>query len=100
MFVVLQAEAIPQHLRGYIDRFLFEVSTSLYVGNLSKKVAVQLWEAVTDHQKDGSAAMVLATSTTEQGFELLLQGSSKTRAVDFDGLTLAAWSRKAASHAH
>jgi len=100
VFVVLHAEAVPEHLRGYVDRFLFEVSTSLYVGNLSRKVATQLWEVINEHQKDGSAAMILATSTTEQGFELLVQGSSKTQPVDFDGLTLTAWSRKIASHAH
>ncbi len=40
--VVLQVEAVPKHLRGYLERFLQEVRTGLYVGTLTARVADNL----------------------------------------------------------
>lgn len=100
MFIVVHAQAVPSHLKGYLDRFLSEVTPSLYVGNGSKRVADELWNVLVQHQDGGGIAMVLSTSTTEQGYEVRLSGRDDVQMLEFDGLFLPGWRRKVASHAH
>lgn len=100
MFIVIQARAIPDHVRGYTDRFLTEVSSSLYVGNLSRKVAENLWDVLVEHNIEGGVVMILSNSKNEQGYEILLDGNQRCEIGDFDGLFLPVWDRKVASHAH
>ena len=100
MFVVVRAAAIPSHVRGYLDRFLVEVASSVYVGPLSKRVADELWDALESNQEDGDLVMVLSTADREQGYEVRLSGESSVRMIDFDGVWLPRWDRKVASHAH
>jgi len=100
MFVVVQARAIPEHVKGYTDRFLVEITSSLYVGTLSRKVADLLWEALVSHNIEGGIAMVLSSSSTEQGYEVRLDGNQLAAMHDFNGLTLPVWQRKVADHAH
>lgn len=57
-FVVLRVETLPEHLRGYLERFLGEVRTGLFVGQASAKVAEELFETATAHAGDGDVVMV------------------------------------------
>ena len=100
MFVVAHATAVPDHVKGYVDRFLVEVSPSLYVGTLTRRVAEELWNALVEHRGDGHVTFVLSSSRTEQGYEVWVEGRGDVAIRDFDGLSLPAWSRKVASHAH
>ena len=100
MFVVAHAAAVPDHLKGYVDRFLVEVSPSLYVGTLTRRVAEELWNSLVEHRVEGHITFVVSSSSTEQGYEVWVEGRDDVAIRDFDGLALPAWSRKVADHAH
>ncbi len=100
MFVVVEARAVPEHVKGYASRFLVEVTSSLYVGTMSRKVADELWDVLVEHAEEGGLAMVLSSSSTEQGYEVRLAGEQLAEMRDFDGVQLPVWNRKIASHAH
>lgn len=86
-FAVIRIESPPEHLRGYLERFLFEIRTGLYAGTASRKVIDKLWETITNHIKDGDAIIVFPTNN-EAGFQILETPHSRYRLVDHDGLTL------------
>ncbi len=100
MFVVVEARAVPEHIKGYTSRFLVEVTSSLYVGTMSRKVAEELWAVLADHGSEGGVAMVLSNGSTEQGYEVRLAGEQLAEIKDFEGLELPVWNRKVAAHAH
>lgn len=88
MFVVLSATAVPEHLRGYISRFLSEVSVGLYVGNVSKKVRDNLWDRCQLAAKEGSFTMITSDRRTEQGFTLVSAGPQSRPVLELDGVLL------------
>lgn len=88
MFVVLSASAVPEHLRGYLSRFLSEVAVGLYVGNVSKKVRENLWERCTLAAKEGSFTMITSDRQAEQGFTVRSIGEQSRPILDFDGVLL------------
>ncbi len=88
MIATLKITAVPDHLRGYISRFLVEYGTGLYVGNVSKRVADALWARTVEAAGDGEVVLVTSTAKNEQGFRVqLYQGRCKA-VVDLDGYEL------------
>ena len=100
MFVVVNTPAVPDHVKGYTDRFLVEVSPSMYVGNVSRRVADELWDVLVENRSQGHITMILSNAKTEQQYEVRVDGRNDVQMRDFDGLKLPAWSRKIAHHAH
>ncbi|MDO5052492.1 MAG: type I-E CRISPR-associated endoribonuclease Cas2e [Pseudoclavibacter sp.] len=96
MFVVVRVEAVPDHLRGYLSRFLVEVMTGLYVGTLSAPVAERLWVRTTEALRSGRAALVLSDPQRDAGYRLRLHGvdgsgvGAEREIVDLDDLDLIA----------
>ncbi|MDY3049984.1 MAG: type I-E CRISPR-associated endoribonuclease Cas2e [Rothia sp. (in: high G+C Gram-positive bacteria)] len=88
MFVVLSATAIPEHLRGYLSRFLSEASAGLYVGNVSKRVQENLWARCLLASCEGSFTMITSNRNTEQGFTIQSIGEQSRPVLELDGLTL------------
>lgn len=88
-FVVLQVETVPEHLRGYLERFLQEVRTGLYVGSLTARVADHLWEVVLALAGPGDAIMV-RPDNSEAGYKIVGREHPRWRLVDHDGWTLSA----------
>jgi CRISPR-associated protein Cas2 len=86
-FVVLRVSATPDRLRGALSRWLVELATGLYVGNMSARVRLEVWDLVTENL-DGGEAVLVAPAQNEQGYEVLLAGVKRRRTVDLDGLTL------------
>lgn len=84
--VVITLNVCPPSLRGDITRWLFEVNTGVYVGNVSARVRENLWQRVCENVKDGRATMVFTTNT-EQRFDVRVHNSAWIP-VDFDGLKL------------
>lgn len=87
MFVVLVVESVPDHLRGYLERFLSEVRTGTYVGTLSSRVIDQLWLAVNTHAGPGDVVMI-TPANTESGFHVEARRHPRWELVDYDGWTL------------
>jgi CRISPR-associated protein Cas2 len=88
MFAVLTASAIPDHLHGYISRFLTRADTGVYVGTVTPRITDQLWDAVQRTIKDGNATLVVSSNNTEHGYDVRLHGTRRTAVRDFDGLPL------------
>ncbi|AWB82413.1 type I-E CRISPR-associated endoribonuclease Cas2 [Corynebacterium yudongzhengii] len=88
MFLVITATRIPDHLHGYVSRFLTEVDTGVFVGNVSRRVRDNLWKRCTQAMQDGRLTMINNDPTREQGFAVNTLGPNRRKIVDFDGLLL------------
>lgn len=85
--VVVVLERVPSGLRGYLSRWMLEVQSGTYVGDLGRRVRESLWEEICCHTGTGSAFIVYSTDD-EQGFRCDFWGVPSRRLRDFDGLQL------------
>lgn len=76
----------PPRLRGDLTKWLQEINTGVYVGNLNARVRDALWERVCDHVKSGRATMVYRANN-EQHMQFRVHNTT-WEPVDFDGLML------------
>ena len=86
-FVVLQVESVPDHLRGYLERFLQETRTGLYTGTLSARVADHLWATVLANAGPGDALMI-RPDNSEAGYSIRAREHPRWQLADHDGWTL------------
>ena len=84
--VVLCLTNCPPTLRGDLTRWLMEIDTGVYAGNVSARVREELWNRVTENIKDGRATMVYS-ARTEQKMEFRVH-NNEWIPVDFDGMKL------------
>lgn len=84
--VVLVLTACPPGLRGYLTRWLLEISAGVFVGSVSKRVRELMWKRTTDMVRSGRAIMVFS-ARNEQRLEFLVHGHH-WQPVDVDGITL------------
>lgn len=89
MFVVIQVETVPDHLRGYLERFLQEVRSGLYVGTVTARVAEHLWKVVLEHAGPGDAVFV-RPDATEAGYVVRARDHPRWKLLDYDGWVLSA----------
>jgi CRISPR-associated protein Cas2 len=73
-------------LRGDLTRWMFEVSTNVFVGRVNSRVRDELWERVKKECKNGRATMVYGTNN-EQRFDFRVH-NCEWEPVEFDGLKL------------
>lgn len=76
----------PPRLRGDLSKWLCEINTGVYVGNVSGRVRDALWNRVCQHLKNGQATMVFHAAG-EQRMDFRTHNTS-WEAVDFDGIKL------------
>jgi CRISPR-associated protein Cas2 len=88
MLAVVFVESPPEHLRGYLDRFLFELRPGVYVGHTSERVATLLWQNIEAHIEGGDAFMASATRSEECGYRLRSLPHPRWRIVDYEGMVL------------
>ncbi len=81
--IVISLSDCPMKLRGYLTKYLCEISTGVYVGNVSAKVRDGLWQRVCDNCTHGRAVMVINTDT-EQGYDFRVWNTTWVP-VDLDG---------------
>ncbi len=84
--VVITVSVCPPSLRGDLTRWLFEISTGVYAGNVSARVRDKLWTRVCENIKNGRATLVYSTNN-EQRMDFRVHGT-ELQPVDFDGLRL------------
>lgn len=84
--MVLVLTACPPGLRGYLTRWLLEISAGVFVGKVSRRVRELMWERTIEMVRAGRAIMVFQ-ATTEQGLDFRVHGHHWSP-VDVDGLTL------------
>ena len=76
----------PPKLRGDLSKWLCEINTGVYVGNVSSRVRDALWERVCQNLKNGQATMVFTTAG-EQRMDFRTH-TTTWEMVDFDGIKL------------
>lgn len=86
----LVAEHTSEKIRGKLTRYFHEVSPNIFVGDVSKTVADQIWEDL--EKEDGIQAAFVEPSDNEQGYSVRTIGYPSYSACDFDGILL--FSRK------
>lgn len=84
--VVLVPSACPPGLRGYLTRWLLEISAGVFVGKVSRRVRELMWVRTVDMVRTGRAIMVFS-ARNEQGMEFLVHGHH-WEPVDIEGVTL------------
>lgn len=84
--IVITMTDCPPKLRGDLTKWLFEIDTGVYVGNVSAKVREALWLRIRENIKDGRATMVYNASN-EQRLEFRTHNSTR-KIRDFDGIKL------------
>lgn len=90
MFMVLVCETVPDHLHGYLSRFLSEIGTHVYVGNVSRRVSDEIWNRFveTNLETPGKGIIIRSNQMLEQGFEVETLGLHSKKPFDFDGMYL------------
>ena len=76
----------PSRLRGDLSKWLCEIQTGVYVGQLTGRVREAVWKRVCDNLSSGRATMVYS-SNGEQHMKFLVYNTT-WEPVDFDGITL------------
>lgn len=76
----------PPRLRGDLSKWLCEINTGVYVGNVSGRVRDALWNRVCQNLKNGQATMVF-NAVGEQKMDFRTHNTA-WEAVDFDGIKL------------
>ena len=85
--LVIVVENAPPRLRGRLAVWLLEVRAGVYVGKFSRRVREMIWQQIEKGIEDGNAVMVWSTNS-ESGFDLLTIGKNRRMPVDFEGLKL------------
>lgn len=76
----------PPRLRGDLSKWLCEINTGVYVGNVSSRVRDAIWDRVCQNLKNGQATLVY-TAAGEQRMEFRTHNTS-WEVVDYDGIKL------------
>ena len=84
--VVLVLSACPPGLRGYLTRWMLEISAGVFVGTVSKRVRELMWKRTLDMVRTGRAIMVFS-ARNEQRLGFLVHGHH-WEPVDVDGIML------------
>ncbi|WP_159765146.1 type I-E CRISPR-associated endoribonuclease Cas2e [Streptomyces sp. HM190] len=76
----------PPGLRGFLTRWLLEISAGVFIGNPSARIRNALWDEVRQYAGQGRA-LLAHTTNNEQGFTFLTHDHA-WHPVDHEGLTL------------
>lgn len=90
MIAIIITKAVPDHLRGYLGRFLAEVVPGVFAGKTTRVVADRLWARTTAGLNTGAMAMIVTDPDREQGYSFRTAGTDPPAVVDLDGLQLIA----------
>ncbi|MGI5878957.1 MAG: type I-E CRISPR-associated endoribonuclease Cas2e [Christensenellales bacterium] len=94
--IVITLANCPPALRGDLTKWLQEISTGVYVGQVSARVRDEVWERIKDNAQTGNATMVYSTNN-EQRMDFRVHNTG-WQPIDFDGLKLMLRPRQARLH--
>lgn len=84
--IVISLSNCPPSLRGDLTKWLFEISTNVFVGSTSTRVRDEIWGRVVTSCKNGRAVMVFG-ATNEQRFDFRVH-NGEWEPADLDGLKI------------
>ena len=76
----------PPGLRGFLTRWLLEISAGVFIGNPSARIRDTLWNEVQQYAGQGRA-LLAHTTNNEQGFTFRTHDHN-WHPIDHEGLTL------------
>lgn len=76
----------PEGLRGYLTRWLLEISPGVFIGGPSARIRDALWSEVQKYADNGRALLAYSTDN-EQGYTFRTH-DHKWHPTDHEGLTL------------
>ena len=77
---------VPGSLRGDLTKWLQEISTGVYVGNINTRIREALWKRIIDNIKQGQATMSYA-KRSEMGYDFMVH-NTKREVINYDGIPL------------
>ena len=86
MMVVVTVSRCPPKLRGDLTKWLIEIDTGVFVGNLNARVRDAVWERICDHIGNGRATMAFSAAG-EQKLDFRIH-NTEWEPVDHDGIKL------------
>lgn len=86
MMVVITLSKCPPKLRGDLTKWLIEIDTGVFVGNLNARVRDSVWNRICENIKNGRASMAFSTNG-EQKLDFRIH-NTEWEPVDFDGIKL------------
>ena len=86
---LIDLEAAPPRLRGFLSRWGVEVRAGLYLGSTGARVRDAIWELVVESIGAEGNAVLAYDARNVQGFEVRTAGANRRDIVDVDGLWLA-----------
>ena len=84
--IVIMVSDCPPKIRGDLSKWLFDINTGVFVGNVSSRVRDEIWDRVCNNIKNGQATMVFSAQG-EQKMDFRVHNTS-WEPVDFDGIKL------------
>ena len=84
--IVVSLTDCPPALRGDLSKWLLEIHTGVYVGQVNSRVREQLWQRITQNIKSGRAVMVF-DADNEQGMDFKIHNTT-WEIIDYDGVRL------------
>lgn len=84
--IVITLTDCPPALRGDLTKWLQEINTGVYVGQVNARVKDELWKRVTENAKSGRATMVFSAQN-EQRLDFRVH-NTLWEPINFDGLKL------------
>lgn len=86
MMVVITLSNCPPKLKGDLTRWLIEIDTGVFVGNLNARVRDAVWDRICENIKNGRASMAFSANC-EQKLDFRIH-NTEWEPVDFDGVKL------------
>ncbi|MGX7045958.1 type I-E CRISPR-associated endoribonuclease Cas2e [Pseudolactococcus plantarum] len=83
---VITITKAPAKLRGDLTKWMQEIATGVYVGNVNSRIREKLWDRVEESIGNGQATMSFA-SRNEIGYDFKTLYTSR-KSVDYDGIPL------------
>ena len=84
--IVVTVTDCPPRLRGDLSKWLLEINTGVYVGQLNPRVREELWKRICKHLPRGRATMVYSANN-EQRMSFHVHNTTWQPA-DYEGITL------------
>ncbi len=85
-FTVITLTRAAPNLRGDLTKWLQEIATGVYIGNINTKVREQLWARVLENIGNGEATISYGFRN-ELGYQFIVHNTKRNK-IDFDGIPL------------
>jgi CRISPR-associated protein Cas2 len=85
--VVMILENVQPSVRGELTRWMLELRSGVFLGDLSAAVRDKLWQMVCSKMRVG-AGMIVYNAANEQGYAIKFHGDTSRVVEDFDGMLL------------